>query len=82
MNDNFSSSFKRKLFAVVDAIDGLYCESTPVAQRTATNMWDVMTKAQDKMIKGILAQNFKKYISVAISNNDNDFFHKVPFIPS
>jgi len=36
-----------------------------------------MTKVQDKSIKNIWSQNFKKVISVARKKNDEDFFYKV-----
>lgn len=43
----------------------LYHKSTLAAQKIATNIWDVMTKPQNKMIKTIYLHNFEKYIYVA-----------------
>jgi hypothetical protein len=54
-----------------------YRETTPVAERSATEIWNVMTKAQEKYIKSIRARSFEKYISVAHPDNGDDFFHEV-----
>jgi hypothetical protein len=44
---------------------------------SATEIWDTMTKAQEKLIKNIRSQNFEKFISVAHNDNGEDFFHEV-----
>ena len=54
-----------------------YCETTPVAERTAIVIWNVMTKAQERTIKSIRARTFEKYISVAHPDNGEDLFHEV-----
>ena len=56
-----------------------YREITPVAERTATEIWNVMTKAEERMIKSIRTRAFEKYISVAHPKNGDDFFHEVAF---
>ena len=54
-----------------------YRETTPIAERTAIDIWNVMTKAQERTIKSIWARTFEKYISVAHPDNGEAFFHEV-----
>ena len=39
-----------------------------------------MSKAQDRLIKSIRSQNFKKFISVAHMDNGDDFFNEVSLL--
>ena len=54
-----------------------YRETTPDAERTATEIWDIMIKAQEMKINSIRTRTFEKYISVAHPDNGEDFFHEV-----
>ena len=54
-----------------------YRETTLVAERTATENSNVMTKVQERMIMSIWARTFVKHISVAHSDNGGDIFHEV-----
>ena len=71
---------QRDISAQADLAVRHYRETTPVAERTATEIWDVMTKAQERMIKSIRARTFEKYISVTHPDNGEDFFHKVSLL--
>ena len=68
---------QRDISAQADLVVRYYHKTTPVAERTATEIWNVMTKAQEKTFKSIRARTFDKYISVAHPNNGKDFFHEV-----
>jgi hypothetical protein len=72
---------QRDISAQADLAVRHYCETTPVAERTATEIWNVMTKAQERTIKSIRARTFEKYISVAHPQNGEDFFHEVSMSP-
>jgi len=67
---------QRDISLAADAAAIHYRESTPVHERTATDIWEVMTKAQEKAIKK-LRGGFEKYISVAHKDNGDEFFHEV-----
>ena len=54
-----------------------YREATPVAERNALEVWEVMLKAEQKTVKAIRAKNFEKYLSVANKNNGDAFFDEV-----
>ena len=45
-------------------------------EKTTSKVWEVMTKAQQKMVK-----NFKKYVSMANKDNMDAFFDDVHFLP-
>ena len=60
-----------------DAAVAEYREATPVAKRNALEVWEVMLKAEHKMVKVICAKNFEKYISVAIKNKEDGLFDEV-----
>jgi hypothetical protein len=68
---------QRDISAQADLAVRHYRETTPVAERSATEIWNVMTKAQKRHIKSIRARSFEKYISVAHPDNGDDFFHEV-----
>jgi hypothetical protein len=68
---------QRDISAQADLAVRYYRETTPVAERSATEIWIVMTKAQERTIKNIWARSFEKYISVAHPDNENDFFYEV-----
>lgn len=70
----------REFSQQADLASRLYRKFTPMAQETATDIWDVMTKIQDRMIKTIRLHNFEKYISIAHKTNGNEFFHEVHFL--
>ena len=59
----------------------LYRENTPEDQRTALEIWEHMTKAQERIIKSIRTKNFEKYISVIHKDNGKEFFREVPLLP-
>ena len=63
--------------AQADLVVRHYRETTMVAERTDTEIWDVMTKAQERTIKSIRARIFEKYILVAHPDNGEDFFYEV-----
>jgi hypothetical protein len=44
---------------------------------SAIEIWDIMTKAQEKLIKSIRSRNFEKFNSVAYKDNGEKFFYKV-----
>jgi hypothetical protein len=71
-------SFQRDISNASDIAARLYREATPEALRSSTEIWNVMTKAQEKLIKSIRSRNFEKYISVAHKDNGDDFFNEVP----
>ena len=83
--DNFYTNYigsqghilQRDISAQADLAVRHYRKTTPVAEMTAIEIWNVMTKAQDRTIKSIRARTFEKYISVAYPNNGEDFFHDV-----
>lgn len=85
--DNFHADYmnsqghflQRDISAQADLAVRHYRETTPVAERSATEIWNVMTKAQERTIKSIRARSFEKYISVAHPDNGEDFFHEVLF---
>ena len=54
-----------------------YRETILVAERTTTEIWNVMNKAQERTIKCIRSRTFEKYISVAHLDNGEAFFHEV-----
>jgi len=70
---------QREISNAADTAARRYRESTPHAQRTAPEIWDVMTKAQEKLIKSIRTRNFEKFISVAHKDNGDDFFNEVRY---
>ena len=59
----------------------LYRENTSEDRRTAPELWEQMTKAQEQVIKSIRTKNFEKYISVAHKDNGKEFFREVPLLP-
>jgi hypothetical protein len=69
--------FEREISAAADTVARLYRENTPEVWRSAPEIWDAITKAQDRLIKTIRSHNFEKYISVAHKDNGDDFFHEV-----
>ena len=71
---------QRDILAQADLAVRHYRETTPVADRTATEIWNVMTKAQERMIKSIWARSFEKYVSVAHPDSGEYFFHEVFFL--
>ena len=54
-----------------------YQEATPIVERNALEVWEVMLKAGNKMVKAICAKNFEKFISMANKNNRDAFFDEV-----
>ncbi len=76
----YSCLFQREISSAADTAARLYREATPEAQRTATDVWNVMTKAQDRLIKSIRSRNFEKFISVAHKDNGDDFFNEVSLL--
>ena len=71
---------QRHILAQTDLAVRHYRETTPVAEMTATEVWNVMTKAQERTIKSTWALTFEKYISVAHPDNAEDFFHEVSLL--
>ena len=69
---------REEISNVADIAARLYHEATPDDCRSAPEIWDTMTKTQDRLIKTIQSQNFKKYISIAHKDNGEDFFLEVP----
>lgn len=69
---------QREISNAADIAARLYREATPEDRRSAPEIWDTMTKAQEKLIKNIRSRNFEKYISVAHKDNGEDFFLEVP----
>jgi hypothetical protein len=69
---------QREISNAADTAARLYREATPEDRRSAPEIWNVMTKAQEKLIKNIRTRNFEKYISVAHKDNGEDFFQEVP----
>ena len=65
---------------MVDTVAKLYRENTPEALKSAPEIWDAMTKTQDRLIKTIRSRNFKKYTFVAHKDNGDDFFNEVPLL--
>ena len=53
-----------------------YREATPVAERNALEVWEVMLKT----VTAIRAKNFEKYLSVANKNNGDAFFDEVSLL--
>lgn len=70
---------QRDISAQADLAVRQYRETTPIAERNATDIWNVMTKAQERTIKSIRSRTFEKYISVAHPDNGDDFFQEVSF---
>jgi hypothetical protein len=68
---------QRDISAQVDLAVRHYRETTPLAERSATEIWNIMTKAQERIIKSIRTCSFEKYISVAHPDNGDDFFHEI-----
>jgi len=68
---------QRDISAQADFAVRHHRETTPVAERTANEIWNVMTKIQERTIKSIRACTFEKYISVAHPDNGEAFFHEV-----
>ena len=54
-----------------------YREATPVAERNALEVWEIMLKAEHKMVKAIRTKNFEKYIFMVNKNNEDTFFDEV-----
>ena len=83
--DNFHADYigsqghflQRDISAQADLALRHYHETTPVAERSPTEIWKVMSKAQERTIKSIRARSFEKYISVAHPDNGDVFFHEV-----
>ena len=73
---------QREISNAADTAARLYREATPEDRRSATKIWDTMTKAEERLIKNIRTWNFKKYISVAHKDNGEDFFLEVPPLSS
>jgi len=73
---SYSISLQRDISQAADAAAIQYRESTLPDQRTAQDIWDVMSKAQDKTIKR-LRSSFEKYICVAHKDNGDEFFSEV-----
>jgi hypothetical protein len=69
--------FQRKISNAADTAARLYRENTPESRRSATKIWDTMTKAQEKLIKSIRTRNFEKFISVTHKDNGDDFFYEL-----
>ena len=57
-----------------------YWEATPTAERNALEVWEVILKAEQKMVKAIRAKNFEKYLSVGNKNNGDAFFDEVSLL--
>ena len=70
--------FQREISNAAATAARLYHEATPEALRSKTNIWDTMSRAQDRLIKTIRSRNFEKFISVAHKDNGDDFFNEVP----
>ena len=68
---------QRKISSAANAAARLFNETTPEDRRSALDIWDTMTKTQDRLIKSIWTRTIKKYISVAHNDNDKDFFNEV-----
>jgi hypothetical protein len=71
--------YQREISNAADIAARVYREATPEDRRSAPEIWDTMTKAQEKLIKNIRTRNFEKYISVAHKDNGEDFFNEVIF---
>ena len=54
-----------------------YQEATLATHKNALEVWKVMLKAMNKMVKAIRTKNFKKYISMANKNIGDTFFDEV-----
>ena len=59
----------------------LYRENALEDRRTAPELWEHMTKAQERVIKSIHTKNFEKYISMVHKDNGEEFFREVPLLP-
>ena len=57
-----------------------YREATPVAEKNALEVWEVMLKAEQKTVKAIRAKNFEKYLSVANENDGDAFLDEVSLL--
>ena len=71
---------QREISHAADTAARLYREATPEALRSSTEIWTVMTKTQDRLIKSIRTRNFEKFISVAHKDNGDDFFNEVSIL--
>ena len=76
---NCSRHFQKEISIAADAVVAAYLQSTPATERTTLEVWEVMKKAQDRMVKSIRAKNFEKYVSVANKHNGDAFFDEVRF---
>ena len=65
---------------MADTVARLYREATLEALRSLTKIWDIMSKAQDRLIKSIRSRKFEKFISVAHKDNGDDFFNEVSLL--
>ena len=74
-----SCHIQKEISIAADAAIAAYWQSTPTADKTALEMWEVMKKAQDRMVKSIRAKNFEKYVFVANKHNGDASFDKVHF---
>ena len=72
--------WQRELSTVADEAARMYREATPVAERSSADIWDAMSKAQEKHVKAIRSRSFDKYITVAHKDNGEAFFHEVTLI--
>jgi hypothetical protein len=72
---------QREISNAADTAARLYREAIPEDRQSAIEIWETMTKAQEKFIKHIRTRNFEKYISVAHKDNGEDFFHEVHALP-
>jgi hypothetical protein len=72
---------QREISNAADIAARIYHETNPEDRRSALEIWETMTKAQDKLIKSIRTRNFEKYISIAHKDNGEDFFGEVFPLP-
>jgi hypothetical protein len=72
---------QREISNAADTAARIYCDNTPEDRRSALEIWETMTKAQDRLIKSIRTRNFEKYISVAHKDNGEEFFQEVFPLP-
>ena len=72
--------FQREISNAADTAARLYHEATLEALRSLIEIWDIMSKAQDRFTKSIRSRNFKKFISIAHKNNGDDFFNEVSLL--
>ena len=72
--------FQREISIAADTVARLYRENTPEALRSDPEIWNAMTKTQDRLIQTIQSRNFEKYITVVHKDNGDDFFNEVPLL--